>query len=408
MSTDACDPHLSELPSPPDDEVVVRIRDPGDVLAMVRHTFGYTPRDSLVLIALHGGRTGAHLRLDLAPAADDPDALAKTAAESLAGAGLPSMPSGLVALLYMGEAPAPPSQGDPQLRPGAALHRSLERWFGEGLGIDLVQVWHVGGGYVRDFDCLDEVCCPYPGTPVESAVGSLVDAHMVYRGSQVAEDPADLVDTMLREPTPIDPELTATIRRDLHALRTDPQEPAEERLDDVLALWDVAVDGSAEAQEPAGADAWVRDNADVVPVLIGSLEDPGLRDAVLVLAAADRATAQLCDESSATHEPPARVLLGATGRAPAWDRIERLSRVLTILHAVADGRGASEILALLAWIEWSKGRGAVCGELVARAEAVAPGHQLSGLLGSAAALGMVCPWARVREHSWAHHHRRDR
>ncbi|WP_258933097.1 DUF4192 domain-containing protein [Nesterenkonia pannonica] len=57
---------------------------PGDALALVQHTFGYMPQESLVLIGLAGGSSGGHLRVDLAGGAADPYAMARQCAEWLA------------------------------------------------------------------------------------------------------------------------------------------------------------------------------------------------------------------------------------------------------------------------------------------------------------------------------------
>lgn len=417
MSTDAFRPHPTEQPQTADDEVVLRVRGPGDVLAMVRHTFGYEPRDSVVLIALHEGRTGAHLRLDLSPAVDDPAGLALTAAESLAGAAESSMPTGLVALLYVDEAPTPPLFDDPWLRPHANLAHALRTVFEEGLGIEVVQVWQVGGGHVRDYDCADALCCPYPGDSVRSAVGSLVDTHMVYRGSRVSEDPEELVESLLVPSAVLDETLLGGIRAELHRIRDDLSAQADPTIPDLaedhdadgdehLALWDVAADAEVDLTDPESVEGWLRENADLAPVLIGSLSRPQVRDAVLVLAAADLVTARGgLGAGAGAEELFGSTLLGSTGVRPDWARMDRLSHVLAVLSAAADDCGTSEILSMLAWIEWARGRGTVCGELVRRVETADPGHRLSGLLGVVASVGAVCPWAQVWEHSWSYHRR---
>lgn len=396
MTTDAFEPPLTDDALDPSAPVVVKIQEPGDLLAMVGHTLGYTPTRSLVLIGLHGTRTGAHLRLDLSPAAEDPVALAVAAARYLSGPDVPSPPAAVVALLYVDHAPAPPRHDDPWMRPYAGLCEALRSVFEGSLGIDVFQIWQVGGGYARDYDCLDAACCPFPGTPVGSASGSLVDTHMVYQGSMIAHTPEEIAEEMLLPHQAVDPSLSTSIRRELQMLRSRETPPAPE---DALPLWEVALESCPSVEDLAAVEQWLAENVDVVALILRSLQHNTVRDAVLVLAAQDLRTAQSAGELFR------QTLTGSTGSAPRWDRMERASVLCRVLLALGDRYSGPELLSMVSWIEWAKGRGAVAGVLLDRVIAAAPGHQLTELLSTAVNTGMICPWARVTAQSWSEYSR---
>src|SRR5699024_8571635 len=99
--------HQSHYPQP-SGSPALSIDRPGDALALVRHTFGQLPEDSLVLIGLHGGTTGGHLRMDLSPALMNPESAAETAAGWLAGPEAEPVPQALLSLIFSSEVASRP------------------------------------------------------------------------------------------------------------------------------------------------------------------------------------------------------------------------------------------------------------------------------------------------------------
>lgn len=134
---------------------------PGDALALVRYTFGRLPSDSLVLIGLHGGTTGGHLRLDFTAALDQPRHCAQKAAAWLAGPEAEPVPEAVLAAVFTD---TPLTRGR---RSGSRVVQELQRILELKYNCPLVKTWHVAGGFVRDFECADGSCCPYPGLDVE-------------------------------------------------------------------------------------------------------------------------------------------------------------------------------------------------------------------------------------------------
>lgn len=428
-TTDAA-PSTAAPPTP----AVLRVSDPRDVMSMVHHTIGYTPQRSLVLVTMYGRRMGAHLRLDLRPAEDDPARVAMIAGRALAGAHRSAPFTAVLALLYLEEEPVAPRHGDPSLRPYAALCEGLRIVLTEGLGVELREIWQVGGGYVREYDCEDLACCPYPGLPLEESRNGAVQRHIQARGGSAAGTVEEIVEDLLLPPQALQGHLVRSIREELRRIREaapssreddERERGADQRVPadgDLLTLWETAAETTPGCVDLASLEQWLQENADVLPVLLDSVGDPGFRDAVLVLGAADLQTAQADtsrvdaslldhpvydlspqDAAAAQAARFLRTLVGETGAAPQWTQLLRLEELLRVLWAIGDEQAAPDILAMLAWIEWAKGRGAVSGALLDRAGQRAPGHRLSHLLTAFVGAGAVCPWAQRFEHSWSFH-----
>lgn len=412
----------------PEEPLRLSVSEPGDVLALVHHTLGFMPEESLVVIGLTRGVTGAHLRVDLGASADDPHRLARWAADCLGGAQTDPPADGAVLLVFGAEAPRPPMNDDESLRPHAALCGAVEAELGRH-GMPVVQTWHVGDGRIRDFHCPDPACCPYPGQDVRTAVHSVLNAHMVYRGRRVLQTPPQIVDEFLQDRRPEARHCESVREHRLAAASALPDPDVAER---ALVVWecllDDALSGLLDDQGPRAG--WFDEHAEELGLALAALADRQVRDALLVQAAIGVAVGvvglRVCQVAAPGETPrealhradlptgaPAEELetlladfeaafMGSTGERPDWERIDALESLLSWLHHAADETLRAELLAMVGWIEWARGRGSIAGAYLDRCRTLVPGHGLAELLEQAMAMGGICPWARVREHSWSH------
>ncbi|WP_139084278.1 DUF4192 domain-containing protein [Nesterenkonia sp. F] len=421
------DDAAADFRGPPEERLRLSIGEPGDALALVQHTLGFMPEDSLVIIGLTRGTTGAHLRVDLAAAADDPGRLARWAADCLGGAETDPGADGSVVLFFGDEAPAPPMNGDEALRPHAALCGALEAEMSR-RRMPVVQTWIVGGGSIRDYHCPDADCCPYPGQDVETAAHSVLNTHMVYRGRRALRTPTEITEAFLDDRRPMPAERDAVAA---HVPDRPPGPGGPDSAEHALAVWECSLDDelAGRLDDPEDLHRWYLDHGEDLAAAASALADRQVRDALLVQAAVGVAPALAglrVSRSAAPGETPGEALerlegpsgpppqlvslvgefeaafLGATGRRPDWARIDALETLLSRLHHAVDDDVRAEVLAMVGWIEWARGRGSVAGAYLDRCRELEPAHGLADLLERAMALGGICPWARVREHSWSY------
>lgn len=178
----------------------IRLSDPSELIAAVPHLLGFHPRDSVVLLALHGKSLGLTMRADLV-AADQAPRLAEQLLPPIAR----QRPSG-VALVVIGGAGGPddgsPDDGGPD---GDLPHRVLVNALDDvliGAGLPVVHAaWTTETTQGAPWRCYDDPLCT--GTVADPATSPLaaatVAAGAVTFGSReelaqllAGEDPAAL------------------------------------------------------------------------------------------------------------------------------------------------------------------------------------------------------------------------
>lgn len=362
----------------------------GDALALVRHSFGQLPTDSLVLIGLYGGTTGGHLRMDLAPGLQQPRRCAQKAAQWLVGPQADPVPEAVLAAVFTDAAP------QPHHHQGATLMRELADALQLQHQCPLLKTWYVGAGFVRDFDCTDPTCCPYPGLLVDDEVAACLARSPQLDSMSRPTAPEQAIETFLAvplAPSAPSPKKIAALR-DAERQSNEPHHGGEED----LKLWEQAITeitatGRCESvQRPKQAAQLLR-----------SAEDSMLVQSLAPLAADSLATARLASPSSTCGEPPAgqyvTVLTGQTDWAPDWARLEALDALLHLL-APYPGTQRRNLLALKGWIEWAKGRGSSAAMAVGRCLEEDPCHPLAAILSELFEASGPCPWARVKQRSY--------
>ncbi|WP_457971821.1 DUF4192 family protein [Arthrobacter sp. D1-17] len=456
------------------------ISGPEDILGFVPHTLGYWPSRSLVAMTMQGKRLGATLRVDLPEAGptDRGEDFAGTVAEYL----LADVEADGSLLIFFTDDGWADAAGPPGSR---ALLAALEPALGLA-GMPVRDAWYVGPEYWRNAYCTDPGCCPLPGRPLAEIRDSRLNAEMVYLGSSVGEAPGTGTPASPGSGKPAVMEAEERWALELCARRS-----SRKQFETVLDTWQAVLASKAamavkapsldttDGAEPApavtaapgisaapGIPAAAGFPAapgpasggdlpcDIAGFLRATLRVPAWRDAVLVMAAAGRATARAGAEQfgifsqepvlpakgpalvqmtsvhlASVHLPSGTVDAGETGQkasCPNTDRSDRqaglpgygevllgLSPALpdwnimkfledVMLDLVACGPGEAEAAAWTSrgWIEWCRGRGSYAHASLSKALEAAPGYRLAELLSEVVRRGTICGWAGRKEAAW--------
>ncbi len=350
---------------------------PRDVIALVWFRLGFRPRESLVVVGLHGPnrRAGLVARVGLGELGEAGAAVAR-----IAGLLRRSGDDAAVVLVVsdVDGGPRPGPDGVPALP-----HRRLCAEVGQRLserGIEVFDVLAVGPRSFRSYLCEDVRCCPAAGTPLESVTGTEVAATMVLAGLSVAASEQDLLADV--EPG------RAQLPTGAGAAGSDDGwgRPGQRR--QALARWQALLEADPAARtaplSPAGAMS-----ATDLAGLLDALEELPFRDAVMLtlMPGAGDLPERLLDGRAG---PRTQDLL--EGR-PDPELTGRGRRLLAQLAAAAPPGRRAEPLAVLAWMSWWCGDGARGRLLAERALADRPGHRLAVLVSTALATATPPPWA---------------
>ena len=331
----------------PDDEVVVRLGGPGDLVASLPSMLGFVPEESVIAVAMHRrgarSRVGGMARVDLVAAADAPERaeIDRVLTDAIVARLGRASPDSLVVVVV--------SDAEPEGRPPhGALVDTLTAAFA-GIGVPVTgAVWTARIAAGAPWRCYDDCGCT---GVLSDPTGTLAAAETAATGrvtygsraevdASLAPDPAtggrrrrELVDDAHRAAL-TDRELSglAAARRDLDAVR---HAVAEVGRGEVLAEEEIAR-------------------------LAVALCDPQVRDVCLGFAAGHD------DTVDPDH---------------AWQLWTLLTRAVPIPEV-------AEPATLLAFATLDHGGGATLTTALERAMDADPGHQLSRLLGSILASGI--------------------
>lgn len=384
----------SPIPKNPDSALnpaaPLSVQNPGDALALVQHTFGYLPEGSLVLIGLMDGRTGGHLRVDLSSGDARSSELGLQCASWIAGPDAFPVPEAVLAVIFDSHTPHPdaPDRHDPLL---AALADGLE-YEAE---VALIKVWHCGDGYIRDYECHDSGCCPYPGEQAQQALVESLQRVPALAGTR-AYSPRESVEAFLSHSPLMTEDRIRAVRE--HPTLT-PQ-----RLEAVMTVWDSALCRGARQRDTEGrADCeWVHLSPARAAVLLRTLEDPA--NVGLLMAVTTTGMSGLLT----TAEELGHRVWGTSEIPPQWERVDALDTLLHQLVPCAVEAQLEEILGLKAWIEWIRGRGSHATAFAEEAQRLAPERWdceqypplARSVLHCVTVVG-VCSWAQVKQSSYS-------
>lgn len=357
--------------------------DPAEILAYLPYRLGFRPRDSLALLGVvqeAPGRfvLGTVARADLADLAD-PEV--DEATRAMVAGQLRVDRTAYAHLVVYTDQPAA------DVRAGRGdVGAVVARWLREVPYLDAAATVVVGEHGYRCLRCGASGCCPPQGRSLERLASTAVAAEMVLAGATVAPDRESLgcvpeQDTARRR----EAQQAAGRERRRAAAATTPE--LRRWRAGSLARWQRALDarravvGAGSASEPAA----------LLGRLGAVLDDPDVRDAVLVLALLGRGPARVL----ATHEVQ-RALDGLfTGRADRPDPAVSGAAVglLTAVASHAPGASAARPLAVLAWLHWWRGDGARADVVVRQALERDPQVRLGTLMGAVLEHGVRPGWA---------------
>ena len=316
----------------------IRLRTPADIVEAVPYFVGFHPDNSVVLMSLRGerSRVGLTLRQDLPPP-QQVDDCARTLANHVQADGA----CRAVVVCY------PPSGGSahPVVRPLATAIADVLR----GHQIELVDALCVADGRWWSLQCDDVGCCPPDGTAIRVDPPTALAAAMTARGQAVLASREALEHTL----DPVGGLLRAAMERalDAAAVATTARVRAESKSAfdaESLSLFVGAVTRRLAGGVELGVD-------DAARLIVGISSIP-VRDEMTTWFEGDWGDAT-------------RSLLG-----------DLVRRAIPPFEVAA--------LAVLAWIAYQQGDGAIAGMAVDRVLAAEPDYGLAAILDRALTAGM--------------------
>jgi hypothetical protein len=353
-----------------------------DVIAFAFYQMGYRPRESLVLIGMHGPRRrlGLVVRVDL-PARRHLRTVLQRQLDALGRYG-----DDALVVLVVSEAGEAGEAGEQAAADGSVMpHRRLVRDLRRQVaaqGWSLQDVIGVGADRWRSYTCADPSCCPPGGRPLAEVLGSRVAACQVGDGRVLAADEESLVADVapVTGAGPPAGGRTGVPVAEGPAVGSVPGTG----LDAMAALqrWRALLESAPPGDEVPGQLGW----------LIDALQDRWLRDAVLLTLVPGAGTAP--EELLAGGDDA--VLDGLLDQAPNQDLLERGRALLAAVARAAPPGSRVDALALLAWMSWWAGDGARARLLAGRALADQPAHRLARLVDGLLRVGVAPAWVQAR------------
>ncbi len=170
----------------PSDEQQITLRGPAELADALPYLMGFHPNDSVVMVALHGGRGrfGGRLRLGIPQSAQEWPSVAEQLAECLIKGSerRGDRPDAIV--VFLCQDPADGETGNQimeRLRPFAQRLRTACG----ALDVPVLEALCISGDRYWSYCCPDTRCCPADGTPLAVPGSSVMAAAATYAGVQV-------------------------------------------------------------------------------------------------------------------------------------------------------------------------------------------------------------------------------
>ncbi|TXN31095.1 DUF4192 domain-containing protein [Lacisediminihabitans profunda] len=360
---------------------VLKVSGPADVLAMVPGLVGFTPRNSVVLLAFRGTRSCGALRFDL------PAQQSKITHKRVA-----TFIVGMLCKLPDVDAVIPVICTDDGFAGGTAIPR---REFAELLARRL----EFSGFELRDSLCLaadgwaSHLAAPPPGGHPLSEIANSPAAAALPDGLGVPASPQERIP----DAAPADARrvqkglvryrrLYVRLTTEGPATFPDPVELAP--LSDIPLFAEEALSWDEDALDAHGA------------LLLFALQGPPVRDHVMLqwatsLAVGDRMWRDIVEDRARDSAADAQLsnLMFGVGPRPEPERIERGIRVLLTLASRVAGTDRLAPLCMLAWLSWALGRGSVAGRYIDEARAIQPDYGMAVVLDTMFSNGLLPEWA---------------
>jgi hypothetical protein len=206
-----------------------------------------------------------------------------------------------------------------------------------------------------------------PDIPLTTVQSSLLNAELIFRGSQIQDSLALALPNRT-----VTPEFTADVETHLRATGT--QSPTQ-RSAAARWLWSTLIDDGEEATAAKLAE------------VLAHLQVPELRD-------------RLIADMPGLDLPMELLLFGESDTAPDWDRIDTAEGLLLQLYAVAAPKHAAAPLTVLGCIAWWKGKGSIASDLMDLAQSFDPDYRLARLMSQMLGCGLVAGWATSKTQAY--------
>ncbi|MFE6665036.1 DUF4192 domain-containing protein [Streptomyces sp. NPDC057697] len=317
----------------PADEQQITLRGPAELADALPYLMGFHPNDSVVMVALHGGRGrfGGRLRLGIPQSPEEWAPAAEQLAECLVKGSerRGERPDAIV--IFLCQDPAEGESGSglmERLRPLAQLLRTACG----ALDVPVLEALCISDGRYWSYCCPDARCCPAEGNRMAMPGTSVMAAAAAYAGIQVRGS--------LREmETRLAPLKTSAAAEQQHALDSAGAELMPRLLDD------------------EGREEVARETLDLARRLMKRLREAP----VAVPSARD-----IDDDRLIGHDEAAAMILGlqdreTRDRAAEWmegqeaDSALRLWRALSRRCVAPYEEHAAAPLTLAGWVAWSMG-----------------------------------------------------
>lgn len=337
------------------------IKTPEDFIAVMGHTLGFWPQESLVCVILDDHRIGATLRVDL------PSAGANTAHlidHILHYVGTDREATAVVFGIFT----------HAHLKPGEIRpHEDVMAELTEKLGEQDVFVrdgWVVGETTFTNYLLMGDTSSV--AYPLDGVLSSELNAELVFRGSSIDSSPGFRIPVVAR------PALSTEILR--HCFKIEAMNP-QAAITRARTLWNKILDGGSEPTDDEAAE------------LIANLKFISVRDRLLA-------------DIPGIDDSMRDLLLGQTKQSPRWKRVERASDVLFQLYMRTDGTDSAPVLTSLGVIQWWEGHGSKAHECFQRALESDPEYRLAQLTDRLVREGILSDWATDKQTAYQPPHTR--
>lgn len=391
-------------------------RTPTDILAIIVHTLGFWPQQSVAILTTTPDSVGPCLRVELPEAheVDDLEFMASWATHMAELLEYDPVGSSMFVAVYCGESPDAAAVGSGHEISQDLATRVVQavREAGVLSGHDLLDAWCLHGSQWWP------VAVPWSIDDVAQIRDSAMYAALVCDGSVVEAHPAADLPGHREQPscTPDsgDTSPDATVQKVVQEMQDDPLGDYSWRIG-YLECWNRAL-----STFENGAPTTLGDSREVTQLLLGCVEPKGL-DLVLAMVLSGQAqisrdawqqwqTDPLADDNHALLQV-AQVMLGQWEGNPDWSSVQRCDLVLArLISMVASMSGGTEMNPLPTveaslWLtrghlERFRARGSRTQWCLTMAEKLAPWHPGIQRLRDLCQLSPVPQWATDRATAW--------
>lgn len=330
----------------------IKISSGADIIALVLHTLGYMPTESLVILGMAGKSMRATLRIDLPRTGAGNETIAPVVTSHMLS---DVEADGSLFIVFTAE---PGIDGQPREALVEALMRELDKG-----GIPARDGWLVSpAGWMSYLDLGAQM------QRLTEVTDGVINAEMTYRGSSYEATNAARIPEFTGDAPAAAARITAMVTDD----ETDPFDTEAEPMANARATWQDALDTRGTGEDNTA--------------LIAAFQDTMIRDRLMADIVA----------TSTRDEDYSKALIGELTEAPDWRRVEDAEATLAQLLTGAPGAHRAPLLTVIGWLEWLKGKGTRAGQYFTAALEVDGSYRLAGLLDQLVAAGYIAPVAKAK------------